>query len=88
MRHPRSLPGPARVSRRRLIRRVFDRVESALAKRPHEAAADGKLRDGLVPESYARQLVALIQGLRVMARVGTPRPVLTDAIESALTGLL
>lgn len=71
----------------RLVRRAFSRMERVLAERLTEARQDGQLAPGVEPAAYARQLVVLIQGLRVMARVGAGRQLLMDAVESALQPL-
>lgn len=71
----------------RLVRRAFTRMERVLAERLTEARQDGQLAAGVEPAAYARQLVVLIQGLRVMARVGVGRQLLMDAVESALQPL-
>jgi hypothetical protein len=52
----------------RLVRCAFTRMERVLAERLTEARQDGQLAAGVEPAAYARQLVVLIQGLRVMAR--------------------
>ena len=70
-----------------LIRRAFKKVEQVLTKRLQEAQAARQLDKSVKPAAYARQLLVLIQGLRVMARAGVSRPLLRDAVESALTPL-
>lgn len=70
-----------------LIRQAFAKVETALHDRLKEAAGTGALADHLEPDTYARQLITLLQGIRVMARVGADRDLLRDAARSALSGL-
>jgi TetR/AcrR family transcriptional repressor of nem operon len=70
-----------------LIRQAFAKVEAALHERLAEAARAGTLADHLEPRTYARQLITLLQGIRVMARVGADRDLLWDAARSALSGL-
>ncbi len=70
-----------------LVRNTFKRVEKLLTDRLKEAQADRHLQKGVEPVPYARQLLVLIQGLRVMARAGVSRPVLRDAVETALLPL-
>ncbi len=70
-----------------LIRTAFERVETVLCERLTQAKKDGALSKGLDPARYARQLLAVLQGLRVMARVGVGRDTLRDAVHSALAGI-
>lgn len=70
-----------------LIRQAFVRVEDALHQRLAEAKKAGELPANVAPRSYARQLIAVLQGLRVMARVGVDRDTLRDAAGAALSPL-
>jgi TetR/AcrR family transcriptional repressor of nem operon len=70
-----------------LARKAFARLERALAARLDEARQQGDLSADTDPKRFARQLVALIQGLRVMTRLGTEPGVARDAVRSALAPL-
>lgn len=67
-----------------LIRQAFGRVEDALHQRLIEAKKAGDLAPDVQPLSYARQLMTVLQGIRVMARVGVERDTLKDAVRAAL----
>lgn len=67
-----------------LIRTAYRRVELALTKRLMEAHAQGYLAKSANPKALARLLLTVLQGIRVMARVGTDRQVMRDAVTSAL----
>jgi len=69
------------------VRQAFARLEQALAARLEEARQQGDLSAGIDPQHFARQLVALVQGLRVMTRLGMDPRVARDAARSALTPL-
>lgn len=69
------------------VRHAFARLEQALAARLEEARRQGDLSAGTEPQQYARQLVALVQGLRVMTRLGMAPRVAGDAVRSALAPL-
>lgn len=68
----------------RLIRTALKRVEGALQRRLVEAKESGTLHPDVDPRAYARQLITLLQGIRVMARVDVERAVLRDAVAMAL----
>jgi TetR/AcrR family transcriptional repressor of nem operon len=70
-----------------LVRRAFARLEQALAARLDQARQQGDLGPDTDPRQFARQLVALIQGLRVMTRLGIEPRVARDAVRSALAPL-
>ncbi|MBX9588062.1 MAG: TetR/AcrR family transcriptional regulator [Hyphomonadaceae bacterium] len=70
-----------------LVRKAFARLERALTVRLEEARQQGDLSVGTEPKRFARQLVALVQGLRVMTRLGTEPGVARDAVRSALAPL-
>jgi len=58
-----------------------------LVGRLEEARQQGDLAAGTDPQQFARQLLALVQGLRVMTRLGIEARVARDAVRSALTPL-
>lgn len=70
-----------------LVRHAFGRVEDALHQRLVEAKKAGDLAPYAEPRSYARQLITILQGIRVMARVGVERDTLKDAVRAALSPL-
>jgi TetR/AcrR family transcriptional regulator, transcriptional repressor for nem operon len=70
-----------------LVRQAFTRVENALHDRLVEARKAGALAAHIEPRSYARQLITLLQGVRVMARAGVDREMLKDAMHAALSGI-
>jgi TetR/AcrR family transcriptional repressor of nem operon len=70
-----------------LIRRALRRVEDALHERLVEAKDTGDLAEHIDPRSYARQLMTVLQGIRVMARVDVSRATLRDAVKGALSPL-
>ncbi len=70
-----------------LIRHAFASVEDALCARLAEAKKAGRLASHLEPRRCARHLITLLQGLRVMARVGVDRAALRDAADAALSGI-
>lgn len=67
-----------------LVRDALRRVEAALRTRLEEARAQGDLHPGADPRRLARQLLVLVQGVRVMSRLGAQEQVVRDAVESAL----
>lgn len=68
-----------------LIRGAFDRVEQAICDRLEEAQRANQLAEDVKPRALARHLVAVLQGIRVMARVGVDRDVMRQAVSSALS---
>jgi TetR/AcrR family transcriptional repressor of nem operon len=70
-----------------LVRKAFARLERALADRLDEAQQQGDLGADTDIKQFARQLVALIQGLRVMTRLRMEPRVARDAVRSALAPL-
>lgn len=70
-----------------LIRGAFDRVEQAICDRLTEAQRANQFTGGVKPRALARHLVALLQGIRVMARVGVDREVMRQAVSSALSSI-
>lgn len=77
--------GEARVAA--CVRGAFARLEQALVSRLKEARQQGDLAAGTDPQQFARQLVALVQGLRVITRLGVEPRVTRDAVRSALAPL-
>ena len=69
------------------VRAGFARMESALAARLKEARQQGDLSEDTDPDQFARQLLVLLQGLRVMTRLGVEPRQLRDAVVSALAPL-
>lgn len=67
-----------------LIRGAFGRVEQAICDRLTEAQHANQLAGGAAPRALARHLVAVLQGIRVMARVGVDRDVMRQVVNSAL----
>ena len=67
-----------------LVRQAFSRVEDALRRRLTEARAQGDLSSDVDPEKLAKHLLVLIQGVRVMSRLGVDKFFLKQAVESAL----
>lgn len=70
-----------------LIRGAFRRVERALCDRLVEAQKAGQLAAGVHPETLARLLITVLQGIRVMSRVGVDRETMRDAVTGALSGI-
>jgi TetR/AcrR family transcriptional repressor of nem operon len=71
----------------RLVSGAFRRMERALARRLEQARRQGDLSPATEPGQFARQLVTLIQGIRVMTRLGAEPRVVHDAVRSALAPL-
>ena len=67
-----------------LVRQAFSRVEEALRRRLTEARTQGDLSPDVEPEKLANHLLVLIQGVRVMSRLGVEKRLLKQAVESAL----
>lgn len=70
-----------------LIRNALKSVEDSLYARLVEARAAGVLAAGVQPRRYARELIALLQGMRMMGRVGFDRATLQDALDAALASI-
>lgn len=68
-----------------LIRGAFDRVEQAIYDRLEEAQRANQLAEDVKTRALARHLIAVLQGIRVMARVGVDRDVMRQAVSSALS---
>lgn len=67
-----------------LVRKAFSRVEDALRRRLTEARNQGDLSADVDPEQLAKHLLVLIQGIRVMSRLGVEQRFLKQAVQSAL----
>ncbi len=67
-----------------LVRQAFSRVEEALRRRLTEARTQGDLSPDVEPKKLAKHLLVLIQGVRVMSRLGVEKRLLKQAVESAL----
>lgn len=70
-----------------LIRGAFRRVEDAIFGRLVQAQKADQLVEGADPRTLARLLVTVLQGIRVMARVGVDREVMRQAVSGALSGI-
>ena len=70
-----------------LIRGAFRRVERALCDRLIEAQKENRLAAGVHPKTLARLLITVLQGIRVMSRVGVDRETMRDAVMAALSGI-
>jgi AcrR family transcriptional regulator len=75
------------VEGQRLVRRAMERLRARLREALARAQAEGSLAEDVDTDAYACQLLALIQGLRVMGRAGLPAASLRSAVESALAPL-
>ncbi|MGQ0523573.1 MAG: TetR/AcrR family transcriptional regulator [Betaproteobacteria bacterium] len=70
-----------------LIRKAFDRMEHALHERLLQAQTAGELKPGVEPRSLARLLITVLQGVRIMSRVGMERETMRQAVSAALSGI-
>lgn len=70
-----------------LIRSAFARMERALSERLAEARDLGQLAAGVQPRVLARLLMTVLQGIRVMSRVGVERKLLREAVNGALSAI-
>lgn len=71
-----------------LIRTAFRRMERALRERLADARKTGEVAAGTDTGRAARLLIAVLQGIRVMSRVGVDRQTLRDAVTGALLGII
>ncbi|MBI1984133.1 MAG: TetR/AcrR family transcriptional regulator [Acidobacteria bacterium] len=71
-----------------LIRGAFRRVEQAIRARLVEAQKANRLMEGAQPKALARLLITVLQGVRVMSRVGVERSIMRDAVTSALSAII
>lgn len=79
--------GPEDAEVAALIRGAFRRMERALGDRLGEAKKSGELAQEVDPRTRARLLIAVLQGIRVMSRVGVDRETLRDAVMGGLSGI-
>lgn len=70
-----------------LIRGAFRRVEDAIFRRLVQAQRADQLAEDADPRTLARLLVTVLQGIRVMARVGVDREAMRQAVSGALSGI-
>lgn len=70
------------------VRAHFARQRRSFRRALDNAKQNGNLPKAIDPERYAELLVALVQGLAVMAASGTPKKKLVLAVEAALAPLL
>jgi len=70
-----------------LVRGAFRRMELALCDCLLEAQKTGQLAAGVRPKTLARLLITVLQGIRVMSRVGVDREMMRDAVTGALSGI-
>jgi len=70
-----------------LIRGAFRRVEQVFCARLIEAQKAGQLAEGVQPKALAGLLITVLQGIRVMSRVGVDRDTIREAVMSALSGI-
>ncbi|MBF9133299.1 TetR/AcrR family transcriptional regulator [Plantactinospora sp. S1510] len=71
----------------RIIRRAFGELEAALEEALINARRAGEVRADVDCGAYARLLLALLQGLHVIARVERDPRRLDDAIDAALAAI-
>jgi TetR/AcrR family transcriptional repressor of nem operon len=70
-----------------IVRSAFAELENSIAQALARAQQDGEVKRDLDRDGYARALVALTQGLHVLARVETDSRRLHDAVDAALAPL-
>ena len=70
-----------------LVREAFAELETSVAHALERARREGEVNSGVDPRTYARVLVALMQGLHVLARVEPDPGPLQAAIDAALAPL-
>jgi TetR/AcrR family transcriptional repressor of nem operon len=75
------------VTARGIVRRAFAELETSIAEALARAQRDGEVKRDLDVDGYARALVALTQGLHVLARVETDSHRLHDGVDAALAPL-
>jgi TetR/AcrR family transcriptional repressor of nem operon len=66
------------------IRGFFRAVEGQLTKAFERAKKEGSLADGVVPQDAARILLAVVEGLRVIAKTGIDNKLWQASIDSLL----
>jgi TetR/AcrR family transcriptional repressor of nem operon len=70
-----------------IVRRAFAELEAAIAAALEHAQRAGEIAPGIVCTAHAQLLVALMQGLHVLARVEPDPQRLRDVIDAALAPL-
>ncbi len=70
------------------VREGFGEMARVFAARARRAQADGELDAAADPEALAHSLIAVIAGLRVLAKTGTDRRMLRAVVRQALDGLI
>lgn len=79
------MPGDLAVAR--IVERSWDTVQLALTMALSRARAQGELPPDRDPAALARFLLAVLQGLRVLAKGPSPEQRLRDAATMALSVL-
>jgi TetR/AcrR family transcriptional repressor of nem operon len=69
------------------VRDAFAELETSIAQALTRAQREGEVKRDLDVDGCARALVALTQGLHVLARVETDSHRLHDAVDAALAAL-
>jgi len=72
----------------RRIRGFFQAVEARLADTFERAQKEGTLADGLAPRDAARMLLAMVEGLRVIAKTGVDGKVWQASVDALLGRLI
>lgn len=72
---------------RAVLSRIMGRVEAALRARLEQARAAGELRDDADPDALARTILALFNGLWVIAKMRPGRAALQDIARTGLSVL-
>ena len=70
------------------IRGFFQAVEGRLADTFERARGQGTLADGLAPRDAARMLLAMVEGLRVIAKTGVDGKVWQASVDALLGRLI
>lgn len=70
-----------------IVRDAFAELERSVARALERAQRDGEVTLGINPRNYATMLVALMQGLHVLARVEPNPRRLRSAVDAALAPL-
>ena len=78
---------PADTEATELVSDALDALEAAIERALERGRESGEVRDDVDAGAHARMLVALIQGLHLVARVEDDPARLEDAVEAALTPL-
>ena len=72
----------------RRIRGFFQAVEARLADTFERAQKEGTLADGLAPRDAARMLLAMVEGLQVIAKTGVDAKVWQASVDALLGRLI